>query len=106
MKSLVAADFSQKLYVNGKLMKDVDVSLKGDERGLDISSNINGKNIKKYVTSSQIKHILGSKASTESLESRLNKLLSNKSKSIKNRKQKNKTRKMKSKNNKTRKSKK
>ena len=37
MKSLVAADFSQKLYVNGKLMKDVDVSLKGDERGLDIS---------------------------------------------------------------------
>lgn len=94
MKTLVAADFSQKLYINGKLMKDVDITLKGDEKGVDISSNIDGKSKKKYVSSSEIKHILGSPSSTESLEVRLGKLLSNKKKN-KSRKQKKVQRKLK-----------
>jgi hypothetical protein len=96
MKSFIAADFSQKLYVNGKVMKDVDVSLEGDEKGINIDTYMDGKHKKKYIKSSQIKNILGANASSESLENRLNQLLSNKNNN-KSKKKKNKSKKKKNK---------
>ena len=80
MKSFVAADNWQKLYVNGKLLKDVDVSLEGNEKGINIDAKMNGIHKKKYIKSSlsQMKQILGTPSSSENLENRLSKLLSNK----------------------------